>query len=129
MPTITNELSNALYRTFAKDGDPTPEEIANLKAIYAKKTPLSIEEKANAVSDLVNGAFESDLQAIVEKLAYDHRTLQQKFFGLVIKLIRRQGAKLAEHDYDARNEATVLIASKLTETLDAEGVGDRLSFI
>ena len=55
-----------------------------------------------------------------------HRTLQQKYFGLVLKSIE----KFAEMDhYDGRNECSVEKAKKLVSLMQENNIGTRMPLV
>lgn len=55
-----------------------------------------------------------------------HRTLQQKYFGLVLKSIE----KFAEMEhYDGRNESSVEKAKKLVSLMQENNISTRMPFI
>ncbi len=76
-------------------------------------------EVVNKLGDLINN-FDTRGQAdaFCKALMRQHRTLQQNFWGVMIKVI----FEYAETDrYDLRNEASVQLCKKLKKFLEEEG--------
>lgn len=53
-------------------------------------------------------------EKFAESVVYYHRTLQQKLFGTMIKIIEMMGRE--DYGYDLRNEASHRIARKIIES-------------
>ena len=53
-------------------------------------------------------------EKFAESVVYYHRTLQQKLFGTMIKVIEMMGRE--DYGYDPRNEASHRIARKIVES-------------
>ena len=69
------------------------------------------------VDDMVNDtSFEDD--KLAEEMANNHPTLQQSFYRMVEKFIRKMGKKTIF--VDGRNEASVNICKKLNEVTEKE---------
>jgi hypothetical protein len=69
---------------------------------------------------LVNTYADKDFAPFIEHLTKaTHRTLQQKFMGVICRIIKEQAAK-GEGEYDARNEATVQLCRKIVEKVGAD---------
>lgn len=71
------------------------------------------EAVANDILDFVN-TFGFDADTFAETICRGHKTLQQSTMRLFITTIR----KMAEVRPDARNEATVELAKKITKIAD-----------
>ena len=71
-------------------------------------------EMAEAVADFINTCDDERLTEFVEQMAVEHRTLQQVFTRLCVAWFEHL-ASLTEHQYDARNEASVKLAKKFIE--------------
>lgn len=71
------------------------------------------ETVANDILDFVN-VFGFDADTFAETICHGHKTLQQSTMRLFVTTIR----KMAEVRPDARNEATVELAKKITEIAD-----------
>lgn len=50
---------------------------------------------------------------VIEAIRYQHRTLQQNFFGHCVIPIIKDFAKRDENNYDLRNEASCMLAKKI----------------
>ena len=53
-------------------------------------------------------------EKFAESVVYYHRTLQQKLFGTMVKVIEMTGRE--DYGYDLRNEASHRIARKIVES-------------
>lgn len=87
---------------------------------YKKEAKAKGEKIAELLSNGSNSMTFSDEfdEGFVKAVVYrTHRTLQQKIFGIICKLIREWA--MTEH-FDARNEFTVLTSRKLAKVLDEE---------
>lgn len=74
-------------------------------------------ELAREVSNMLNSFNDDNMEAFVDEMNREHRTLQQNFMKLLVFWIRLQAEK-TEHQYDARNEASVLLAKQIVEKLE-----------
>lgn len=68
---------------------------------------------AQCLTDYVN-PMGHDNRLVATELTYEHRTLQQQVFELMITCIDTW-ANLNENQYDGRNEATVKASRKIIE--------------
>lgn len=71
---------------------------------------------AEFIMAFMNGASDAQINELVLHLAGDHRTLQQKFSGFVVKWIRINADPTRVHDL--RNEASVKLWYELRHTLE-----------
>ena len=69
----------------------------------------------NKVSNFINN-FNCDEKGFVDGVFTDHRTLQQSFFRLILKVVERF-ANLETHQYDGRNESSVRKAKIMIKAL------------
>ena len=80
------------------------------------KTP---EETFSALEEFVNN-FGADLDALADKMANDHPTLQQKYYSLCAKVIKR----IAEKGWvDPRNEFANRMCKQLYPIIKEQGCG------
>jgi len=72
-------------------------------------------EAAKQMSNFVN-CFGHGIEAFIEEMNCQHRTLQQSFTGLCVAWLEN----LAEHEhYDLRNEQSVKLAKLFVEKIDS----------
>ena len=84
--------------------------------VMKAKTP---EETFDALGEFIND-FGADLDALADKMSKDHPTLQQKYYSLCAKFIKR----MAEKTYtDARTEFAASQCKKLYDVLKETGCG------
>lgn len=78
-------------------------------------------EMACALGDFLNGAGSEEIEQFLQTMTqHEHRTIQQSYFGLLLKSI----LKFAEiQNYDGRNQYSVETAKKLKEFMDANYIG------
>ena len=76
---------------------------------------------AEDLSRWVNRAGDEDYKRLAEAILRDHRTLQQKTFGLMLTTIGKW-AELPENHYDLRNEATVTKCREIVKYLGEYGL-------
>lgn len=76
------------------------------------------------LDNFVNHANREDIQVFAEHVAFMHRTLQQKLFGLFLECC----LVWSESRYDARNEWTVCSSKKILEVLEYKA-GDRPPYV
>lgn len=74
------------------------------------------ERVRNAVQALTNfvNSYSHDSKAFATELTYEHRTLQQSAFGLMLTCIDTW-ANLPENQYDGRNEYTIKTCRRIVE--------------
>ena len=79
------------------------------------------------MENLLNGSSDDRIEDFLEYMTQcAHRTLQQKYFGLVLKSIE----KFAEMDhYDGRNECSVEKAKKLVSLMQENNIGTRMPLV
>jgi len=86
---------------------------------FEKFRSLSPKQRGEAVatilSDYVN-ILGDDGSSFVETVLCDHRTLQQSIFNLFIKLVE----EWSESSYDARNQFTCNMSTKIKELFEKE---------
>ena len=82
------------------------------------KDQKEIKELADKISRFINGAQEEDIEALADEILTDHRTLQQKTFGLILLCIRKWAA-LGEGWYDLRNEWTVQTCRTIVKKVES----------
>lgn len=69
----------------------------------------------NKVSNFVNN-FNCDEKGFVDAVFTDHRTLQQSFFRLILRVVERF-SNLESYQYDGRNESSVRKAKIMIKAL------------
>ncbi len=77
---------------------------------------------AEDLSRWVNRAQDKDIQRLSEAILRDHRTLQQKTFGVMLTTIKAW-SELPETHYDGRNAATVEKCKAIVKHLGEYGLG------
>lgn len=80
---------------------------------YSK--PTSGKEVAEELSDFVNGSLSYREQDFVNEVLSEHRTLQQSMFRLFVHCMDGWAEMHKSGMYDARNEATCVISSKIAK--------------
>lgn len=85
------------------------------------KTMKTAEEAVLAMSDFVNN-FGVDEKAFIEKMSYEHRTLQQSFTKLCLKWLEFVASD--EYRFDGRNEASHKVAKDLLAGWAGLGVNE-----
>jgi hypothetical protein len=64
----------------------------------------------------MNSQYDEDL--FVNEVLLEHRTLQQKISGLMLRVIVAMGDQYRSERYDARNEMACKISEKLLTVLE-----------
>lgn len=117
-----NELLDKVNEILTTSTNLTEDEkktLGQLKNAYENATYKEHEDRhtfyQNLVSDMTNDfGFKDD--ALAEKMAHEHPTLQQSFTKFVVKFIR----SMAKNSYtDGRNERAVALCKKLAEVADS----------
>ena len=87
-----------------------------------RDTAKRVAEAIGVITDALNrGQDEIVANAIAQKLTATHRTLQQKFMGVVIPAVIDMFAWMKkENRFDLRNEASCEVAEKLKKITDEE---------
>lgn len=82
---------------------------------------ISTEEKAQAfarrMTDYLNDLGNRSVPALIDALSREHRTLQQGVTRFCVAWFEHL-SKLEQHQYNARNESSVLLARKFVERID-----------
>lgn len=80
-------------------------------------------EVAEVISRYVNGAGTEDISALADEILWDHRTLQQQTFGLMMTCIEKWARVGLTPNFDARNEYTVKLCKMMFEAVKDEWYG------
>lgn len=79
------------------------------------------QDAAQALLDFVNTSPSQEDKAFAEYITTrGHRTLQQRVMGLMLECIDQWADNLGKGTYDARNEATVMLALRIKQALGRE---------
>jgi hypothetical protein len=68
---------------------------------------------AEMLSEFVNGARSSDMEAFAEQMMREHRTLQQSTMNLFMTLVEAWDKCIPTNRFDERNAAAVKLARKI----------------
>lgn len=85
-----------------------------------KKISEDGEMVQGVVSDMLNKFGDKQIVEFVEHMARSHRTLQQTFMKLIVKMMKQWGEDYVHNRYDGRNENTVKLASKIDDMIIKE---------
>ena len=72
---------------------------------------LTPKELAEAITDFVNSSNKEKHQEFIESFSWQHRTLQQSAFGLMLKTIEHMASE--NYQTDARNEDSKKVAQTI----------------
>ena len=92
------------------------------KANQEREIAKEAKEMADAISKFINrmsGGAER-AAALGKALAADHRTLQQTHMHMVYNFLKCEAQNYFDDFYDARNEATVKLASRMMEPIASD---------
>lgn len=98
-----------------------------IEKAYKKELTTDGTELGVIMENFLNSYGDDRIEDFLEYMTQcAHRTLQQKYFGLVLKSIE----KFAEMQYyDGRNESSVEKAKKLVSLMQENNIGTRMPLI
>ena len=76
-------------------------------AVMKQEREQEARKVARSLIEFTNGLDRENAAHFVDEIMREHRTVQQKVFGLFSKLVKAWAGKKASGDYDARNTWTV----------------------
>lgn len=85
--------------------------------IRRQRKEKETDDLARQISRFVNGSDQEEIANLAGKILNDHRTLQQKTFGLFLECIRKWAA-LEPQRWDSRNDFTVGTCKKIMERVE-----------
>ena len=84
-------------------------------------------ELAVVVEDFLNTYCDDKIDEFIDNIImFTHRTLQQKYFGLLLKSIEKFAEKT---HYDGRNKCSVETAKKIVELMQENNLPTRMPLI
>ena len=79
--------------------------------------PMTGEEACKQFMLYLNN-YGCDEKGFLEEFARTHRTLQQKTFGLMFKLVKHQAEQYKQGNFDLRNEQAGKVCARIVDEME-----------